>query len=89
MPARVYLLDQQQVPEPSEIVEGTIPVFHRLAKMLIDSGTAHSFINPTFMCEIDVKIERLPYDLEVKILTGNQSLLANEVYKNYDVWIGE
>ncbi|XP_027157100.1 uncharacterized protein LOC113758443 [Coffea eugenioides] len=30
VPARVYSLDQQSVPEPTEVVEGTIPVFHRL-----------------------------------------------------------
>ena len=85
VPARVYALDQQSVPEPSEIVEGTIPVFHCLAKILIDPGAIHSFVNPNFICGIDVKAERLPYDLEVRTPTGNQSLLANEVYRNCDI----
>nr|XP_027090335.1 uncharacterized protein LOC113711369 [Coffea arabica] len=89
MPTRVYSLDQQSVPEPSEVVEGTIPVFHRLAKILIDPGATHSFVSPTFILEIDVKAERLPYDLEVRTPTGNQSLLANEVYRNCDIWVGE
>ena len=89
MPARVYLLDQQQVPKLSEVVEGTIFNFHRLANILIDSDVTPFFVNPTFMCEIDVKVERLSYDLEVKTPTGDQSLLANAVYRNYDVWIGE
>ncbi|XP_071902691.1 uncharacterized protein [Coffea arabica] len=87
--ARVYSLDQQLVPEPTEVVEGTIPIFHRLAKILIDPGAAHSFVRPTFMIGIDVKAKRLPYDLEVKTPTGNQTLLANEVYRNCDIWIGE
>ena len=89
MLARVYILDQQAVPEPSKVVEGTIPVFHRLAKILIDPGATHSFVNPTFIYGIDVKAERLPYDLEVRTPTGNQSLLANEVYRNCDIWVGE
>ena len=75
MPARVYVLDQQAVPKPSEVVEGMIPIFHRLAKILIDPSATHSFVNPIFMCGIDVKAERLPYDLEVKTPAGNQSLL--------------
>ena len=41
------------------------------------------------MCGIDVKAERLPYDLEVKTPTGNQSLLANEVYRNCNIWVDE
>ena len=77
------------MPEPTEVVEGTIPVFHRLAKILIDPGATHSFVSPTFMLGIDVKVERLPYDLEVRTPTGNQTLFANEVYENCDLWIGE
>ncbi|XP_027158242.1 uncharacterized protein LOC113759863 [Coffea eugenioides] len=89
VPVRVYSLDQQSVPEKTEVVEGTIPVFHRLTKILIDPGATHSFVSPTFMLGIDVKAKRLPYDLEVRTPTGNQTLLANEVYKNCDIWIGE
>ena len=70
-------------------MEGTISVFHCLAKILIDPGATHSFVNPTFMCGIDVKAERLSYDLEVRTPTSNQSVLANEVYRNCDVWVGE
>ncbi|XP_027158105.1 uncharacterized protein LOC113759735 [Coffea eugenioides] len=36
-----------------------------------------------------VKVERLPYDLEVKTPTGNQFLLANEMYRNCDICVGE
>lgn len=64
-------------------------MLRNLLSILIDPGAMHSFVNPTFMCGIDVKIERLPYDLEVKTCTGNQSLLANEVYRNCDIWVGE
>ena len=82
MPARIYVLDQQQVPDSSEIVEGTIPVFHHLVKILIGPSATHSFVNPHFMCEIDLKVEKLPYDLEVKTPTSDQCLLTNTVYRN-------
>ncbi|XP_027178030.1 uncharacterized protein LOC113777195 [Coffea eugenioides] len=64
VPARVYSLEQQQVPDSSGVVEGTIPVFHRLARILIDPGATHSFVNPNFMCGIDITPVSLPYDLE-------------------------
>nr|XP_027090413.1 uncharacterized protein LOC113711447 [Coffea arabica] len=36
--ARVYSLGPQQVPDSSEVVEDTIPVFHRFVKVLVDPG---------------------------------------------------
>ena len=89
VPARVYALDSQPVPDPSEVVEGTLPIFHRLAKVLIDPGATHSFVNPAFMCGIDVKPVRLPYDLEVRTPTGNKSMLTSLVYKECEFWVGE
>ena len=89
MPARVYVLDQQQVPEPSEVVEDTIPIFHLLAKILIDPGVTHSFVNLNFMRAIDVKVKRLPYDLEVRTPMGDQSLLTNKVYRNCEIWVSK
>nr|XP_027071905.1 uncharacterized protein LOC113696725 [Coffea arabica] len=48
--ARVYSLEPQQVLDSSEVVEGTILVFHRFTKVLADPGATHSFVNPNFMC---------------------------------------
>ncbi|XP_027172053.1 uncharacterized protein LOC113771683 [Coffea eugenioides] len=76
VPARVYSLEQQQVPDSSGVVEGTIPVFHRLARILIDPGATHSFVNPNFMCGIDITPVSLPYDLEVSTPTGDQRLIT-------------
>ncbi|XP_071918701.1 uncharacterized protein [Coffea arabica] len=89
VPARVYALDSQPVPDPSEVVEGTLPIFHRLAKVLIDPGATHSFVNLAFMCGIDVKPVRLPYDLEVRTPTGNKSMLTSLVYKECEFWVGD
>nr|XP_027093626.1 uncharacterized protein LOC113714026 [Coffea arabica] len=84
---RVFALDHQRVPELSEVVEGTIPVFHNLAKFLIDLRATHSFINPAFMCGIDISPVTLPYDLEVRKPTRDQSLITNMVYKNCEIWV--
>ncbi|XP_027169400.1 uncharacterized protein LOC113769124 [Coffea eugenioides] len=44
--ARVYSLESQQVPDSSEVVKGTIPVFHRFAKVLVDPGATHPLLTP-------------------------------------------
>mgnify|MGYP004717807305 FL=1 len=41
------------------------------------------------MAHVDVKTEKLPYDLEIKTPIINKSLIANVVYKGCEVWIGE
>ncbi|XP_071924779.1 uncharacterized protein [Coffea arabica] len=89
VPARVYSLEQQQVPDPSGVVEGTIPVFRRLARILIDPGATHSLVNPNFMCDIDITPVSLPYDLEVSTPTGNQRLITGSMYANCEIWVGE
>ncbi|XP_071906001.1 uncharacterized protein [Coffea arabica] len=89
VPARVYAIDDQPVPDSSEVVEGTLPIFHRLARVLIDSGATHSFVNPTFMSGIDVKPVRLPFDLEVRTPIGNKNIITSLAYKDCKFWIGE
>ncbi|XP_027101531.1 uncharacterized protein [Coffea arabica] len=41
------------------------------------------------MAHIDVKVEQLPYDLEIKTPITNKNLIANMVYKGCEIWIGE
>ena len=53
------------------MIESTIPVFHHLARILIDSDSTHSFVTPDFMCGIDLKPEKLSHYLEVRSLTDN------------------
>ncbi|XP_027156186.1 uncharacterized protein LOC113756912, partial [Coffea eugenioides] len=89
VPARVYAIDDQPVPDSSEVVEGTLPIFHRLARVLIDPGATHSFVNPIFMAEIDVQPVRLPFDLEVRTPMGNKGIITSLAYKNCEFWIGE
>ncbi|XP_071933069.1 uncharacterized protein [Coffea arabica] len=89
MAARVYSLEQRQVPDSSEIVEGTIPVFHRLVRILINPGATHSFVNLDFMCGIDIRPVSLPYDLEVSTPTGTQRLITSMMYADCEIWVGE
>ncbi|XP_071939140.1 uncharacterized protein [Coffea arabica] len=87
--AQVYSLEPQQIPDPSEVVEGTIPVFYRFAKVLVDPGATYSFVNPSFMCGIDIKSASLPYDLEVSTPTGDHRLITSMIYKDCEIWVGE
>nr|XP_027109274.1 uncharacterized protein LOC113729149 [Coffea arabica] len=89
VPARVYAIDDQPVPDSSEVVEGTLLIFHRLARVLIDRGATKPFVNPTFMSRIDVKPVRLPFDLEVRTPMGNKNMITSLAYKNCEFWIGE
>ncbi|XP_071928109.1 uncharacterized protein [Coffea arabica] len=89
VPARVYSIEQRPVPDSAEVVEGTIPVFHCLARILIDPGATHSFINPEFMCGIDINPVTLSYELEVSTPTRDQCLTSSKMYTNCEIWIGE
>ncbi|XP_071933737.1 uncharacterized protein [Coffea arabica] len=89
VPARMYAIDDQPVPDSSEVVEGTLPIFHRLVRVLIDPGATHSFVNPIFMFGIDIQPVKLPFDLEVRTPMGNKSIITSLVYKNYEFWVGE
>nr|XP_027067807.1 uncharacterized protein LOC113693474 [Coffea arabica] len=87
--ARVYAMGHQEVIDPSAVIEGTLSIFRRTARVLIDPGATHSFVSPAFMAHIVIKAEKLPYDLEIKTPITNKSILANMMYKGCDVWIGE
>ncbi|XP_071924806.1 uncharacterized protein [Coffea arabica] len=89
VPARVYSLEQRPVPDSAEVVEGTIPVFHRLNRILIDPSATHSFVNPEFMCVIDITPVNLPYELEVSTPTGDQCLVTSKMFANCEIWVGE
>ncbi|XP_071926122.1 uncharacterized protein [Coffea arabica] len=89
VPARVYAIHDQLVPDSSEVVKGTLPIFHRLAKVLIDPGATHSFVNPSFMSGIDVKPVRLPFDLEVRTPMRDKKIITSLAYKDCEFWVGE
>ena len=67
----------------------TISVSHRLVRILIDLGATHSLVDSNFMNGIDVKCDFLLFDLKIKTLTGNQCLIANKIYRNFEIWVDE
>ena len=89
VPARVYAMEHHEVTDSSAVIEGKLSIFRRTASVLIDPGATHSFVNLAFMAHIDVKAEKLPYDLEIKTPITNKSIIANMMYKGCEVWIGE
>nr|XP_027073658.1 uncharacterized protein LOC113698152 [Coffea arabica]XP_027076172.1 uncharacterized protein LOC113699989 [Coffea arabica] len=66
VPTRVYAINDQPVPDSSEAVEGTLPISHQLARVLIDHSATHSFVNQTFPSGVNVKPVRLPLTLKLK-----------------------
>ena len=66
----------------TEVIEGTFPILNRLAQVLLDPGSSHSYIETHFVNESMVKAEKLPYVLEVGTPTTNIALRANTVYKD-------
>ena len=60
MPVKLYVIDQHQILDLSEIIEDTILIFRHLAKILIDLGATHSFVNPTFMYGLISKLINYP-----------------------------
>ena len=49
MPARVYAFDKTEVGSESDVVEGTLSISGKPAKILIDPGSTHSFGRPKFL----------------------------------------
>ena len=41
------------------------------------------------MCDIDIKLIKLSYDLEVKTATSEHTLITNMVYRGCEFWVGE
>ena len=65
--------------DETNVVEGTLLVIGHVVKVLIDLGSMYSFINPTYLQELRVKIEVLPFWFEVGTPTGKHALPTNKV----------
>ena len=89
MSTRVYALDKTEIDGEVDVVEGTLLVSGKLAKVLIDPGSTHSFVRPRFMKELKLKSESLPYVVEVSTPTGKQVVEIDKIYRNCDVMIDD
>ena len=89
VPARVYALDKTDVEGSSEVVEGTLLVTGKPAKVLIDPGSMHSFIRPRLMKGTNLKLETLPYTVEVSTPTWKQTIESDKLFWECEIRIGE
>ena len=87
VPARVYALDKSEVDREADVVEGTLLVSGKFAKVLLDPGSTHSFVRPSFMKGLKLQSEILPYIVEVSTPTVKQPLGTDKVYKGCEVVI--
>ena len=70
MTARVYAIDRSEIGSNAEVVEGTLSISGKPAKVLLDPGSTHSFIRPAFVRKLGLESEILPYVVEVSTPTG-------------------
>ena len=89
MPARVYALDKRNVESEAEVVEGTLSISGKLAKVLIDPGSTHSFVRPKFLKALGSKSEILPYVVEVSTPMGEQEIKIDKICRKCEVKIGD
>lgn len=57
------------------LLQGTFLIYNSLARVLIDSGTSHSFISSSFVHALGLKTELLDFFLCVENLVGGKVLL--------------
>ena len=85
--ARVYAIDRNEVESEADVVEGTLIVFGKLDKILVDPGFTHSFIRSRFVKKIGFKTEILSYLMEVSTPTGEKKIETEKICRNYEVEI--
>ena len=87
VPARVYALDKNNVESEAEVVEAKLSISGKLAKVLIDPGSTHSFARPKFMKGLGSTSEILPYLVEVSTPTGGQAIETDKICRKCEVKI--
>ena len=87
VPARVYAISKEDVESDDNVIEGMLSVSGRLAKVLIDPGSTHSFVRPKFIKGLGLKMEELPYLMEISTPTNGKSLETDKVCKGCEVMI--
>ena len=87
VPARVYAINKEDIDKEVDVVEGMFPVSGKLAKVLFDLGSTHSFVRPKFMQELSLKREELPHWVEVSVPTGDKRLITDKIWKACDVLV--
>ncbi len=65
MPVRVYALEGEPVPEPNDVVEGTVNISGKKGSILYDPGATHSFISKKFAKKFAFPVQKAECVYEV------------------------
>ena len=83
-----FTLTQQETCAAPEVIMGILSILGREAHILIDLGSIHSFISHTFAMHIGREPKLQDCGLVVRTPT-RESLLAESVYRDYMIGMGE
>ena len=83
---RVFALTQSDAEATPTVVTGTIVVLDRDARILIDTGSTHSFISTHFACQINKIAEPLDFCLFVATPIGD-NILTDKVFRSSNVCV--
>ncbi|KAL2226403.1 UNVERIFIED_CONTAM: Transposon Ty3-I Gag-Pol polyprotein, partial [Sesamum indicum] len=79
--ARVYAITKEQAPTTPEVITGSFSICDFSAHVLIDPGSACSFISRDFASHVHAKIEPFRHDLHVSMPAGG-FVLVNTVVRS-------
>ncbi|KAK6151942.1 hypothetical protein DH2020_014577 [Rehmannia glutinosa] len=88
MPTRAFALVRHEVPEATNMVEGTLLVSNYYAKILFDPGSSHSFVTPHFIHKLHTCMEHMHICLEVSTPMGTSHII-DIIYNACEVKIDE
>ena len=89
VPAWVYAVSKEDVDNDADMVEGKLLISGKLAKVLLDPGSTHSFVRPKFIQELGLNMEELPHWIEVSIPTGETKHMTDKIWKGCEVMISD
>ena len=70
------------------VVSGMVPICSHLARILVDSGSTHSFVSHLFVEHLNVRSAPLGYELSVA-LPLSKPIVMSTIYKNCEIRLGE
>ena len=70
------------------MIQGNLRISKMMARILIDLGSAHSFVSPSFACHLGKEPELLDFLMMVDIPIGD-SLVTDLVYRSCVVQIAD
>ena len=80
-PARAYAMKAREDQDASEVIAGIFSLFDIEMHVLIDPGSAHSYVWIEHVFDKIPVVEQLAYDMHVTSPLGH-SISMNSVYKN-------